>query len=380
MVAEGGDGPHGIAGVDGAEKRLTTAGRGDGDMGALGVADFTDEEEVGIEAEHGTDGFGEMQAAFGIHFDLSDAVQAALHGVFDGDDAAREPLQLVQQSIQRGGLPGTDGTADEKHALHATEPVPKTGLILIGHAKIVQAEQRAAGVEQTDAGHFAGWRGGDGGAQFHQRAARLHAAMTVLRPREHRGVDASERLEVGDQTMAGKVRHLGHVMQDAVHTQAKAGLSRSWLDVDIRGFPLYRVGHHCLSALPGARLISGRWIGEKQLLKARGETRLHRSGIGRKAGNHGGRLAEIWGEDKAYEFMPEDFDVVWNAARVEQDHVALPDELYHEVTTFLTGLPHDLDDSAFPDPEVLALNCLRGFEAEGDRYSRGLLAAGGWEG
>jgi hypothetical protein len=124
---------------------------------------------------------------------------------------------------------------------------------------------------------------------------------------------------------------------------------------------------------------------------------------------------------KPNEFSPEDFDMVWKAARTVEHNVALPDELHLYVTKINTGRQHDLDDIAFleslvkarfkerlpicdlaeattmldrfldpealqhartnPHPEVraLALKYLREFEAEGDPYSRDILAAGGWE-
>ncbi len=121
------------------------------------------------------------------------------------------------------------------------------------------------------------------------------------------------------------------------------------------------------------------------------------------------------------EFSEGDFESVWKSASVLEDGVALPSPVHLYVTKINTGRQHDLDDIAFleslikarfkerlpvcdlaeatslldrfldpealqyakdnPHPEVraLVLGYLREFEAEGDPYSRDILAAGGWE-
>jgi hypothetical protein len=121
------------------------------------------------------------------------------------------------------------------------------------------------------------------------------------------------------------------------------------------------------------------------------------------------------------EFSEEDFDSVWKSASMLEDGVALPSPVHLYVTKINTGRQHDLDDIAFleslikarfkerlpvcdlaeatsmldrfldpealqyarenPHPEVraLVLGYLREFEAEGDPYSRDILAADGWE-
>ena len=116
------------------------------------------------------------------------------------------------------------------------------------------------------------------------------------------------------------------------------------------------------------------------------------------------------------EFTPEDFDEVWKEAKVMEDRVALPNELHLYVTKINTGRKHDEDDISFLeslvkakfrerlpvcdfaeaksmldrflDPQVLGYartnpndavralvrKYLHEFEAEGDPYSRDILA------
>ena len=117
------------------------------------------------------------------------------------------------------------------------------------------------------------------------------------------------------------------------------------------------------------------------------------------------------------ELQPEDFEAVWSRAAKREDGVRLPAELDLIVTKMNTGRQHDDEDSGFllslvkrrfreqlsvcdlteakillarfTDPEVLsyalgnpnadvrnyALELLREFEAEGDPFSRDILAA-----
>ena len=121
------------------------------------------------------------------------------------------------------------------------------------------------------------------------------------------------------------------------------------------------------------------------------------------------------------EFLEEDFESVWQSSTRMEDGVALPAEVHLYATKINTGRQRDIDDITFleslvkarfkdrlpvcdlkeatemldrfldpetlqfaktnPHPEVrdLALKYLREFEAEGDPYSRDILAAGGWE-
>jgi len=116
------------------------------------------------------------------------------------------------------------------------------------------------------------------------------------------------------------------------------------------------------------------------------------------------------------EFEAEEFEKVWKESRLMEDNVALPNELHLYVTKINTGRQHDADDIAFLetlvkirfrerlpvcdlaeatsmldrflDPEVLqyaqtnpntevralAQKYLHEFEAEGDPYSRDILA------
>jgi hypothetical protein len=120
---------------------------------------------------------------------------------------------------------------------------------------------------------------------------------------------------------------------------------------------------------------------------------------------------------KPNEFTTEEFEIVWRDSKLMEDKVGLPNELHLYVTKINTGRQHDLDDIAFleslvktrfrerlpvcdfaeatgmldrfldpevlqyartnPHPEVRALarKYLHEFEAEGDPYSRDILAA-----
>jgi hypothetical protein len=125
---------------------------------------------------------------------------------------------------------------------------------------------------------------------------------------------------------------------------------------------------------------------------------------------------------KPNDFEMNEFEAVWEAAKPLKSGLRLPNEIDLYRTKIDTGREHDLKDQLFleslikarfkerlpvcdlaeatsmmdrfldpealqhargnPHPEVraLALKYLREFVAEGDPYSREILAAGGWEG
>ena len=60
----------------------------DRQLGGFAVADFADEDDVGVLAEEGAEAGGEGDAALGVDLHLGDAVEVVLDGVFDGHDVA----------------------------------------------------------------------------------------------------------------------------------------------------------------------------------------------------------------------------------------------------------------------------------------------------
>lgn len=82
QVNHAGEGGGGGVGVEGGEDEVAGDGSLDGGFGGVGVADFADHDDVGVEAENGAKAVGEGAAFAGLDGDLADAGDAVFYGVF----------------------------------------------------------------------------------------------------------------------------------------------------------------------------------------------------------------------------------------------------------------------------------------------------------
>ena len=86
------DGFWGVDGVEGGDDEVAGFGGGEGDLGGFAVAEFADDDDVGVLAHALTESFGE---GFGVaaNFTLFDeggvVLEGEFDGVFQGDDSAR---------------------------------------------------------------------------------------------------------------------------------------------------------------------------------------------------------------------------------------------------------------------------------------------------
>ena len=78
QVQQSGDRAGGVVGVQGAEHQVARQGRLHGDFGCLLVADFADQDHVGILTQHRTQDAGESQLDIRLDLALDDAVDVVL--------------------------------------------------------------------------------------------------------------------------------------------------------------------------------------------------------------------------------------------------------------------------------------------------------------
>ena len=93
-VVQARDGAGRVVAVQRAE-HLVAGERGfDGDFGGLGVADFTDHDDVRVLAQDGAQGIGKGEADFLFGRHLVDAGNLEFHRVFDGDDVVNRDCSV----------------------------------------------------------------------------------------------------------------------------------------------------------------------------------------------------------------------------------------------------------------------------------------------
>jgi dTDP-glucose 4,6-dehydratase len=98
-VHEAGDGRGGGVGVQGAEHHVAGEGGLDGDLGGFHVADFTDEDHVGILAEDTAEAGGEGESHLCVDVDLDDAGELELDRVFGGDELGARIEDFLQGGV-----------------------------------------------------------------------------------------------------------------------------------------------------------------------------------------------------------------------------------------------------------------------------------------
>src|SRR5690606_19432135 len=84
--AEAADGGRRIVGVKGGNQQVAGEGRFDGDAGGFLIADFADENNVGVHAQITAQGAGEGETDLPVHLHLVEAGQGVFDRVFGGLD------------------------------------------------------------------------------------------------------------------------------------------------------------------------------------------------------------------------------------------------------------------------------------------------------
>src|SRR5580658_3704354 len=129
-----------VVGVDSGEDEVAGERGVDGDLRGLGVADFADEDLVGVVAEDRAQAACEGEALFLVDWDLSDAADLVLDRVFDGDDLVLFGLDLVERGVERGGFTGAGGAGDEHHAVGLLDVAAEAAEVFFCEADDVERE------------------------------------------------------------------------------------------------------------------------------------------------------------------------------------------------------------------------------------------------
>ena len=86
-------------------------------QGRVGIANFADENDIGILAENGAECPGKGEAGFLVDLNLANAIDLVLDGIFDGDNVDRFLPDLIHQCIEGCRLSAAGWTDREQHAL-----------------------------------------------------------------------------------------------------------------------------------------------------------------------------------------------------------------------------------------------------------------------
>ena len=89
----------------------------DRDFRRLGIADFTNHDDVRVLAQDRAQRVGESQPNFFFDRHLVDAWHLEFDRVLDSNNVKGRVVQLIKRRIQRGGLARTGGAGDQDQAV-----------------------------------------------------------------------------------------------------------------------------------------------------------------------------------------------------------------------------------------------------------------------
>ena len=209
----------------------------DGDFGGFDVADFADEDDVGIVPEDAAQAGGERETDVIARLDLGDALELVFDGILDGNDLALAVVGVGQGGVERGGLAAAGGAGHEDHALRQAGEVGEEGFLLWFHPELAHVQEEALAPEDPQADGLAVLGGHDGDAQVVFFAGGFHGDATVMGEPFFGDVEAGHDFQARDDgpVELAEVGGNGDVLEQAVDAVLQADGSGIRLEVDIGG-------------------------------------------------------------------------------------------------------------------------------------------------
>src|ERR1700756_1199442 len=96
-----------VVGVDRGEDEVAGECGVDSNLGGFLVADFADEDLVGVVPQDGSEASGEGQALLFVYRNLGNAADLVFDRVFNCDDLVFVAFDFVEGGVERGGFAGT---------------------------------------------------------------------------------------------------------------------------------------------------------------------------------------------------------------------------------------------------------------------------------
>ena len=223
-----------VVGVQRRQHEVSRERRLGGDLRRLGVADFADENDVGILSQQRAQRAGERHADFLVHRHLRHAGELVLDRIFDREDFLTPGADHLDRRVERRRLAGARRTGDEHDAVRPRydfgEQLQRVG----GHAQLEQRDAAALLVEQTQHDALAAQR-------RHRRHA--HVDLAILQPQPNAAVlrqpalgdvELRHDLETADDRGGEMRRRRRRVLQHAVDAIAHAQSVLIALEVHVR--------------------------------------------------------------------------------------------------------------------------------------------------
>ena len=231
------EGTSGIIRVEGAEHRVTGEGGLDGILCGFRIADFTDEDNVGVMAEDASQGGGKRQTDLRMDLDLIDAIELVLDGVFGRDDLVLGGSDLQQRAVQSRGFSGTGGAGDQDNSVWDSDEFTEDSIGFFTHPQASQVEFHGPFIEDPHDQTFAVDHRDNADPNIDLAAVDAQFDPTVLRQSLFGDVEFCHDLQTRDDggLEAIDLRWNGLVLKDAVDTVANDDPCGLRFDVNVAG-------------------------------------------------------------------------------------------------------------------------------------------------
>src|SRR5262249_23882629 len=206
----------------------------DGDLRRLGVADLAHHDDVGVLAHDRAQPAREREPDRRLHVDLVDAEELVLDRVLDGDDLLVGSVDLVERTVERGGLAAAGGAGHQDHAVRLVDERSELAQDVLGKAERLEVHDDARAVEDAEHDALAIERRQRRHAEIDLLAHQAELDAAVLGQAPLRDVELRHDLDARRDRRLQPPRWSLDVVQHAVDAVADLQLLLERLDVDVR--------------------------------------------------------------------------------------------------------------------------------------------------
>ncbi len=148
-IQKPGDRAGGVVAVQSREHQVTGQGGAQGRLHRFVVADFADENDVGVLAHGGAEQLREGEADFFIDLRLANAGNLVFDGIFAGEDVVGRVADFGQCRVERRALAAPRGPRHQNHAVGFADHGPEQGQVVVGKAKVAEVFERRFAIQNS---------------------------------------------------------------------------------------------------------------------------------------------------------------------------------------------------------------------------------------
>ena len=251
--------------VQRAEHHVPRQGALDGDLGCLVVADLAHQDDVGVVPEDRPQHRRERHVDFRIHRDLDQPVDLVLHRVFGRDHLGGDLVHLVQDRVERRGLPRSRRPGHEDDPVRPVHHLAELRQRRRVHPNLVQVELHHRPVQHPHDHRLAKQRGQHADPQVDRVPPDRQLDPPVLGDPPLGDVEVRHDLHPAHDRVRQVPRGGNHLEQHPVGPHPNLELVFERFEVDVAGLILDRQQQHHVQQLADRGGV-GHFLGTRQVV------------------------------------------------------------------------------------------------------------------